>query len=359
MADKPDKNTDFRDASIDASMPLVAKAIAHLLVNASPEVVKKIFGGKTVLGIPSEIASVLGGGGAGLVLAKAIEHFYPGIDPKTKDRIMDLAPMVTAEFNHILQEKGGGAGKASAPTFTPKRLMLCDSHPGVVYLLACPANHHSVTTYEEVNSGNGKKQKQARTTPRDDCHMVATAIASALMEKEGRTPSSSDEGLNTVCICETEVAAEITRFREEKDNAEKAKVEASKPKKPLFRPETVARYDKIADGTLQGVSDVFHGIDHGFRKVGNGIKTAAEKGEKLVVSLPAKAKTLDARVTASAVVFAAKQKRLEEIEDFAWENRIKNSKGFTAWVLERNIVNLKDKVHIAEMHTRFGERSPS
>jgi hypothetical protein len=372
MADKVEKHSDLRDAGIDASIPLVSKALAHFLANASPEVFKVLFGGKTILGVPSEIAAALGGGGAGLFLVKAIEYFHPTLDPRIKDRIMDVLPLVAAEFNRIVQAQGGGAGKApstpSAPAFVPKRLMVCDAYSGVIYLWACPANHHSVTAYEEVNAGNGKKRKEARTTPRDDCHLIATAIASALMEKEGRTPSSSDEGLNAVCICETEVVAEITRYREEKAKAEKAKVDASRPKDPpIFSHEEIRSGIRV---TASAIGDAASAVGKGFagtiRVVADSFVAAAERGEELVTALPGKAKAFDVRVTASAASFATSAKRKREINDFSWKHNIKDRDGFREHVFEQDkkasekkpgaVFALNDLI-LPQMYNLFGIRS--
>jgi hypothetical protein len=329
-------------------------------VNASPNVIKDLFGGKTILGIPAEIATALGGGGAGLALIKVIEQFYPTINPRIKDRIEDLVPLVAREYNRILKEQGGGAGKAptasSTTAFVPKRLMLCDAHPGVIYLWACPANHHSTMTTEDVNAGNNKKRKEARTTPREDCRMIATAVASALMDKEGRTPSSSDEGLNAICVCETEVPAEIARYRTEKAKADKVAATVAMPKGPslVTIPEVRGAFAAVGraigrtvEGTGKGISAVACGI-------GDGIAKAAGAGERVVTKLPGQVKALDDKVAAHAKRVGDEQERLLVIERFARSKKVMDRTGFKAWALSGNI----DLTNLAAVPQRFmsGER---
>jgi len=355
MAKDTKVTSDFRDASIDASMPLVAKALAHLLANASPDVLKSFFGGKTILGIPSEIATALGGGGVGLFLAKAIEHFYPGMDPKTKDRVMDLAPMVAAEYNRIAQTKSGsnttvagGGVKAVEPI---PDAWVSPSDPTTVYIDRCPYKHHLV----EVQSGKRKNKEgvDANMTKFAPRNGFISVEFEAVVASGANPPSAPEPG----CACRKLFAQDRAAFNKQQAEKAKAEAEAAKPKKPFFRPETVARFDRFADGTFQGVSDVFHGIDQGIRGIGNGIKAAAVKGEEFVAALPGEAKELDARVTASAEKFAKNQEHLLEIERYARKHNLKNVKAFKAWVLERNIVDLENKLHISEMQRRFGVRS--
>jgi len=359
-----EKNSDFRDASIDASMPLVAKALAHLLANASPDVIKRIFGGKTILGVPSEIATALGGGGAGLAIAKAIEHFHPGMDPKTKDRVMDLAPMVAAEYNRIIKDQNGvkttaATGEGAKAMESIPDVWVNPNDPTIVYIDRCPKKHH----LEEVQSGKRKNRDGAdadltKFAPKNGFIPVEFEAAVASGAKAPLVPEPG-------CACKKLFAQDRAAFdkqqaekAEANAKADKAKAEAAKPRKPFFRPETTVQLERAADGVMKEVSDVFREIDHGFRGIGHGIKAAAKGGEKIVRSLPDKGKALDARVTAGAASFAASQGRLLKIERFARSKGIKNVRAFREWIIEQGIEDL-DAILDQTIFDRFGRRERS
>jgi|GEM_PF-2920111 len=88
---------------------------------------------------------------------------------------------------------------------------------------------------------------------------------------------------------------------------------------------------------------------------GRGIEAAAKRGEAIARQLPGELKTFDGKLNASGKKFANDQARCEKIEDFAWQNRIKDIGAFRERVLEKGLD--LDNINIVEAQQSFGRRA--
>lgn len=165
------------------------------------------------------------------------------------DAIRELIAEVKTASKNLSANKPAEGGGRKAMTPIVRRLLRCTAYPGVVYFAGCPADHGNIVTVEEVTGNGGKKRREAKSSPRPDCYTIPVNVAFALMEKGGHTPSSTEEGLNAFCVCDTEVRAEIERYRAELDA--KAKAAAQPPRTPIVTPEEVRAGARWVAGAIR------------------------------------------------------------------------------------------------------------
>jgi hypothetical protein len=234
--EKKKSDSSVRNAVATTVMSLVAGIVARALAKMSPDAVKKYLANpKDILGmkLPPELAATLGGGFAGLTVVEILKHLIPGLSGDILDYVQDFAVMVGERYDDVVEKGGTMTDQPSAPAqhFFQRKCLQSDAYPGVIFHLECGTRHHVTATVKEETDAKGKKRKVASTDPRSDFRTVSIEAVAALMNKNGRTPSTTDDGYDVYCTCDTLVAGELERYYAA-EAAKKPKDPAQKDKKP-------------------------------------------------------------------------------------------------------------------------------
>jgi hypothetical protein len=228
-------DSSMKNAAMTTVMSLVSGIVARALAAMSPDRAGDILSKpKEILGmkLPPELATTLGGGFAGLTVVEILKHLMPGMPEQTLDWIQDFAVMVGERYEHVTKNGGpmSDAQPTSAKHYSRKVLLQSDAYPGVIFHIDCGTPHHNTTTVKEETDAKGKKRKVASTEPRSDFRTVSDEAAAALMSKNGRTPSATEDGADVNCTCDILVAAQLDRYYAAEAVAKKEKPPEAKKK---------------------------------------------------------------------------------------------------------------------------------
>jgi hypothetical protein len=105
----------------------------------------------------------------------------------------------------------------------------------------------------EEADAKGKKRKVASTEPRPDFRTVPDEAAAATMNKNGRTPNTTEDGYDVNCTCDILVARELERYY--------AVEAATKAKEPISKPNAEKPAVSLQDYLGRASAGKFIGID--------------------------------------------------------------------------------------------------
>jgi len=256
--EKKKTDSSVKNAVMTTVMSLVAGIVARALAKMSPDAVKKYLANpKDILGmkLPPELAATLGGGFAGLTVVEILKHLIPGLSGDILDYVQDFAVMVGERYDDVVEKGGTMTDQPSAPAqhFFQRKCLQSDAYPGVIFHLECGTRHHVTATVKEETDAKGKKRKVASTDPRSDFRTVSIEAVAALMNKNGRTPSTTDDDYDINCTCDILVAGELERYY--------AAEAAKKPKDPASKPSVEKPAVSLQDYLGRARSGKYRGVD--------------------------------------------------------------------------------------------------